>query len=225
MDRLVGQLWCMAMPDTALLDTLLAGLSGRNATSCILRRAQQAAYAPGQYTKSVRTSLFPTYLDLSSTVKPADLWEACGLPVVGGEENSSAALEASIMDPRTELMQILAAQKSAIEHAEPPKAYIYASANDYSLLRDAIKDFLIQVDTIVSSTELKELAFELTTGTTAPPSIIAPLQDMRSKLERLARFRETLSRHRTAAADLEAVLEHVPRLEPLAIPIPDSSIT
>ena len=90
------------------------------------------------------------------------------------------------MDPRTELMQILAAQKSAIEHAEPPKAYIYASANDYSLLRDAIKDFLIQVDTIVSSTELKELAFELTTGTTAPPSIIAPLQDMRSKLERLA---------------------------------------
>lgn len=213
----------MPAPDTTLLDALLAGLSDRNAASCLLRKAQQAAYAPEQYAKSVRTSLFPTYIDLPNAMRLSELWEACGLPVSDGREESSMAQGTNYLDPKTNLMHIMTAQKTVIESTDPPKVYTYAKEGDYCLLQDAINAFLNLVDVIAGSTELKELAFELTTGATAPPpSLVASLQNARNKLSRLEKFKETLSRYRTAAADLEAVLECVPRIEPLVVPLPDS---
>lgn len=212
----------MSVPNTALLDALLAGLSDRNAASCILRKAQQAAYAPEQYVKSVRTSLFPTYIDVNSTVKPSELWEVCGLSVPSVTEESPVSAKTSYLDPRTKLVEIIAAQKVQLENTAPPTNYKYADEKDYYLLHDSIRDFLSSVDSITNNTELKELAFNLTIGTTAPPpSFVASLQDARSKLNRLEKLKETLSKYRTAAADLEAVLECVPRIEAIKTPLPD----
>lgn len=213
----------MSAPDTALLDTLLAGLSDRNAATCILRRAQQAAHAPEQYVKNVRISLFPAHLDLLNTVTPTALWRECGLPVTDEKKDSLVAAETNYLDLKKSLVQIIATQKSVIEQTGPPSDYAYAGASDYCLLRNAMSDLLTLVDVIAGNTELKELAFELTTGVTVPPPcLVASLQDLRGKLERLMKFKEVLSRYRTAATDLKAVLENVPRLEPLIIPLPDS---
>ncbi|EFO62316.1 Hypothetical protein GLP15_4050 [Giardia lamblia P15] len=214
----------MSTLDTALLDTLLAGLSDRNAPTCILRKAQQAAYAPEQYTKNIRTSLFPTHLDLPSTVRSTDLWKECGLPVTDEKKDPLVAVEANYLDLKKSLIQIIATQKLAIEQVDLPNDYTYADASDYCLLQNAMNDLLTLIDTITSNPELKELAFEFTTGvTTPPPHLIASLQTLRSKLERLTRFKEALNICRMATTDLKAVLENVPRLEPLTIPLPDSN--